>query len=108
MRFPGPKEIYWRGFNYHLCGKANTSCAHCDAELTTYPDGKRIRENSGMIGSWKHAPEYIEGTEASTRFKAAMKQVLAVPHSVIQERLEQHRKEAAKNPNRPGPKPKPR
>ena len=49
--------------------------------------------------------EYIEGKEAFQRFTAAMKTILAVPHSVIQERIERHRQEAAKNPNRPGPKP---
>lgn len=54
----------------------------------------------------KPTPEYIEGTEAFTRFKAAMTQVLAVPHAVIQERIEKHRKDAAKNPSRPGPRPK--
>jgi len=32
--------------------------------------------------------------------------VLAVPHSVIKERVEEHRRQAANNPNRPGPKPK--
>jgi len=32
--------------------------------------------------------------------------VLAVPHSVIKQRVEEHRQQAAKNPNRPGPKPK--
>ena len=53
-----------------------------------------------------HTPEYIEGTEAYQRFAAAMKTIIAVPHSVIQERIEKHRQEAAKNPNRPGPKPK--
>jgi hypothetical protein len=40
------------------------------------------------------------------RFTALVDRVLAVPHSVIKERVEEHRKEAAKNPNRPGPKPK--
>ena len=32
--------------------------------------------------------------------------VLSVPHSEIQKRVEAHRKEAAKNPNRRGPKSK--
>jgi hypothetical protein len=51
-------------------------------------------------------PEMIEGPEAYQRFKKTMKAVLAVPHSEIQKRIEAHRKEAAKNPNKRGPKPK--
>ena len=47
----------------------------------------------------KHSAEY----EA---FTSLVDQVLAVPHSVIKERVEQHRKQAALNPNRRGPKPK--
>ena len=54
----------------------------------------------------KAKPEYVEGKEAWTRFEGAMKKVLAVPHSEIQRRVEEHRREAAKNPNRRGPKPK--
>lgn len=48
----------------------------------------------------------IEGPEAFTRFETAMKQVLSVPHSEIKRKIEEHRKEAALNPNRRGPKPK--
>jgi hypothetical protein len=44
----------------------------------------------------------IEGPEVFTRFQNAMKKVLAVPHSVIQKRIEEHRKESALNPNRRG------
>jgi hypothetical protein len=47
----------------------------------------------------KHSAEY-------DRFSSLVDAVLAVPHSVIQKRVEEHRKQAAKNPNRPGPKPK--
>jgi hypothetical protein len=54
----------------------------------------------------KREPEYVEGEEAWTRFEGAMKKVLAVPHSEIQRRVEEHRREAAKNPNKRGPKPK--
>ena len=50
--------------------------------------------------------EMIEGPEAFQRFKNAMKAVISVPHSVIQQRIEEHRRQAAKNPNRRGPKPK--
>ncbi len=47
----------------------------------------------------KHSKEY-------ERFTALVDHVLAVPHSVIKQRVEEHRKLAAQNPNRPGPKPK--
>jgi len=49
-------------------------------------------------------PEMIEGPVAFQRFRDATKAVLAVPHSEIQRRIEAHRAEAAKNPNRRGPK----
>lgn len=54
----------------------------------------------------KHTAEMVEGPQAFERFRNAMKGVLGVPHSAIQEQIEKHRKEAAKNPNRRGPKPK--
>ncbi len=54
----------------------------------------------------KRQPEMIEGPEAFMRFETAMKRVLSVPHSLIQKRIEEHRKESAANPNRRGPKPK--
>jgi hypothetical protein len=56
----------------------------------------------------KAKPEYVEGPEAWTRFQTAMKKVIAVPHAEIQKRIEEQREQAAKNPNRPGPKPKKR
>jgi hypothetical protein len=49
----------------------------------------------------KHSAEY-------ERFTALVDQVIAVPHSVIKQRVEEHRQQAALNPNRPGPKPKKR
>jgi hypothetical protein len=52
----------------------------------------------------KAKPEYVEGPEAWTRFKSGMGQVLAVPHAEVQRRIEEHRKEAARNPNKRGPK----
>jgi hypothetical protein len=51
-----------------------------------------------------HTPEMIEGPEAYTRFRDAMKNLLAVPHSVIKERIEKARRESLENPNRRGPK----
>jgi len=53
-------------------------------------------------------PEMVEGSEAYARFRDATKAVLAVPHAEIKRRIEVHREQAAKNPNRRGPKPKPR
>jgi hypothetical protein len=49
-------------------------------------------------------PEMIEGDEAFRRFRDTTKAILAVPHSVIKQKLEEHRRQAAKNPNRRGPK----
>ena len=54
----------------------------------------------------KPQPEYVEGSEAWERFNSAMKGVLMVPHAEIQRRIAEHKKEAARNPNRRGPKPK--
>lgn len=48
----------------------------------------------------------VEGPEAFTRFENAMKKVLSVPKGEIQKRIEEHKKEAALNPNKRGPKPK--
>ncbi len=39
-------------------------------------------------------------------FTKLVDRVLAVPHSVIKKRVEKHRKQAEKNPNKRGPKPK--
>ena len=39
-------------------------------------------------------------------FTNLVDRVLSVPHSEIQKRVEAHRKAAAKNPHRRGPKPK--
>lgn len=49
-------------------------------------------------------PEMIEGREAFERFRDATKAILAVPHSEIKKRIEAHREEASKNPNKRGPK----
>jgi hypothetical protein len=48
--------------------------------------------------------EMIEGPEAFRRFRDATKAILAVPHSEIKKRIEEHREQTAKNPNRRGPK----
>ena len=49
-------------------------------------------------------PDMIEGHEAYLRFREATKAILAVPHSEIKKRIDEHRARAAKNPNRRGPK----
>jgi hypothetical protein len=49
-------------------------------------------------------PEMIEGSEAFQRFRDGMKAALAVPRPEMVKRVEAHRAEAAKNPNRRGPK----
>ncbi len=40
------------------------------------------------------------------RFSDLVSRVLAVPASSVKGRVEEHRKAAKRNPNRPGPKPK--
>lgn len=49
-------------------------------------------------------PEMIEGPEAFQRFGDATKAALTVPHSEIQKRIDEHRAQAAKNPNQRVPK----
>jgi hypothetical protein len=51
-------------------------------------------------------PECIEGKEASSRFDAAMRKLLSVPHVEIQRRESEYRKQSLANPRRRGPKPK--
>lgn len=50
--------------------------------------------------------EMIEGREAFERFRETTKAILAVPHAIVQQRIAEHRSEAAKNPHRRGPKAK--
>ncbi len=48
--------------------------------------------------------EMIEGPAAMARFTLAMRQVLTVPHSVIQERIAKHKAQSDANPRKRGPK----
>jgi len=54
----------------------------------------------------KAQSEMIEGPEAWDRFQTAMKRIVQTPHGVIQARIEEHKREAARNPHKRGPKPK--
>lgn len=53
-------------------------------------------------------PEYVEGTEAWTRFQTAMGGVLKVSKEEMNRRIEAERVKSAMNPNRRGPKRKPK
>lgn len=53
-----------------------------------------------------HPYEYDEGTQATRRFDAAMKKILAVPRSEMLRREAEYQKRAALNPRKRGPKPK--
>jgi hypothetical protein len=70
--------------------------------------GFGVEPSEGSIeqAAYPSADRMIEGPEAYQRFERTMKGVLAVPHAVIQQRIEEERRQAALNPNRPGPKPK--
>ena len=51
-------------------------------------------------------PQFDEGPQATTRFKAAMRKILSVPHSEIQKREAEYQKHVAQNPRKRGPKKK--
>jgi hypothetical protein len=50
--------------------------------------------------------EMIEGPEAFARFKAGVKSALSVSREELMRREEVYKRESARNPSRPGPKPK--
>jgi hypothetical protein len=43
--YPDPKHMTLRGADYHLVGHSGKPCAHCEAEMTTYPTGDAYPEN---------------------------------------------------------------
>ena len=50
--------------------------------------------------------EMIEGPQAWKRFKRGMKALMGVPRDEVLQKEREHQEQAAKNTNRPGPKPK--
>jgi len=53
-----------------------------------------------------HSGKNATGNIEYDRFTNLVDQVLSVPHSVVKQRIEEHREAVAKNPHRRGPKPK--
>ncbi len=35
---PDPKEINWKGYNYHQTGNQHPDCEHCKAGISTFSD----------------------------------------------------------------------
>ena len=52
--------------------------------------------------------DLAEGPEAWDRFRAAMRAAVSLPRTVLKDRIEAARRESAANPNRRGPKRKPK
>ena len=52
----------------------------------------------------EHFENMTEGPEAYKRFESVMKKVLAVPSTVLKQRIEEERKRSAAKTVRPGPK----
>jgi hypothetical protein len=53
-----------------------------------------------------HSGKNATGNVEYDRFTNLVDQVLSVPHSVIKQRVEEHRRAVARNPHRRGPKSK--
>jgi hypothetical protein len=54
----------------------------------------------------KPSAKNAKGNVEYERFTNLVDRVLSVPHNVVKQRIEEHRAVAARNPHRPGPKPK--
>jgi hypothetical protein len=54
----------------------------------------------------KPSAKNATGNVEYERFTNLVDQVLSVPHSVVKQRIEEHRRAAQQNPHRRGPKPK--
>jgi hypothetical protein len=54
----------------------------------------------------KPSAKNAKGNVEYERFTNLVDRVLSVPHSVVQQRIEEHRRAVAENPNRRGPKSK--
>jgi hypothetical protein len=53
-----------------------------------------------------HSAKNATGNVEYDRFNNLVDQVLSVPHSVVKQRIEEHRAAVARNPHRRGPKSK--
>lgn len=62
--------------------------------------------HESMKASQKASPEGVDGPEATGRFDALVRRVLAVPHEEIMRREAEYRRQSIANPHRRGPKPK--
>jgi hypothetical protein len=54
----------------------------------------------------KPSAKITKGNIEYERFTNLVDRVLSVPHGVVKQRIEEHRAAVARNPHRPGPKPK--
>lgn len=59
-----------------------------------------------MANHPKPSAKNEQGNAEYERFNNLVDKVLSVPHSVVQQRIEEHRAAVAQNPHRRGPKPK--
>jgi hypothetical protein len=59
-----------------------------------------------MASHPKPSAKNAKGNVEYERFTNLVDRVLSVPHSVVKERIEEHRRAALQNPHRRGPKPK--
>jgi hypothetical protein len=60
------------------------------------------------MGMKPSSSDIVEGPEAFKRFDALMSAVVKVPRAVVQQRIDEHKRQSQQNPNRRGPKVKKR